>query len=154
MNKKAILKSYIPTILAVIVYLAVFIVFYVGDKFKTSDLYTFIGLTLGLPIVIALIDGIITGSITKSFKDNMLNILISTVLLGGVIILITLVVNSTVGMDLLMENTKMQEGINLSVNSGLTVGSVVQPMMIILVVKAIGTFAGSKLSNIFSKIKS
>lgn len=146
-------KKYIPGMIGTAIYAVVVAVTLMGENAKNLDLYKFIGLSMALPIIVALIGGLIAGSITKNFKNNMINILFSTVLLSVITIIFTLLTNNMVGMDVLMENTKSVENISLSIKSNMTIGSAVQPIMLILVFSALGNFLGGKLPRLMSKIR-
>lgn len=153
MNNKSF-KKYIPGAMGVSIYTAVVATTLLGGNINSLDLYKFIGLSMGLPIVVALIEGLVTGSISKNFKNNMINILVSTIFLSAITVIFTLVTNNIVGMDILLENTKMIENISLTINPTMTIGSMIQPIMLVLVFSALGNLIGSKLPKLVGSIRS
>lgn len=150
MNK---IKKFLPTIIGGIAYLVLSVLLLAGDK-SDINLYTFLGITIATPAVIALIDGLITGSLNKNFKKNMLNILATTVLMGIIMIGVTFFIKNTIGMDVLVKNTPTEGGLTFSVSEDITIGALIQPVCIILVFNAIGGFLGTKISSIFSRLRS
>ena len=126
-------KKYISAIITTVLYAIIGIFFVTGDRLTNSTLYTFIILTLLMPLAFTLIEGMITGCTNKSFKNNMFNILISTVLLSISVIGLTYFITSTGAISIMENNTVASNNISLSINSSVTAGSFIQIIILITV---------------------
>ena len=147
-------KKYISAIIPTVLYAIIGIFFVTGDRLTNSTLYTFISLTLLMPLAFTLIEGMITGCTNKSFKNNMFNILISTVLLSISVIGLTYFITSTGAISIMENNTVASNNISLSINSSVTAGSFIQIIILLFVGNAVGDLLGTKMPKLLSKIKS
>ena len=147
-------KKYISAIITTVLYAIIGIFFVTGDRLTNSTLYTFIILTLLMPLAFTLIEGMITGCTNKSFKNNMFNILISTVLLSISVIGLTYFITSTGAISIMENNTVASNNISLSINSSVTAGSFIQIIILFFVGNAVGDLLGTKMPKLLSKIKS
>ena len=147
-------KKYMSAIITTVLYAIIGIFFVTGDRLTNSTLYTFIILTLLMPLAFTLIEGMITGCTNKSFKNNMFNILISTVLLSISVIGLTYFITSTGAISIMENNTVASNNISLSINSSVTAGSFIQIIILLFVGNAVGDLLGTKMPKLLSKIKS
>lgn len=147
-------KKHIPAIITTVLYAIISIFFVTGERLTNSTLYTFIILTLLMPLAFTLIEGMITGCTNKSFKNNMFNILISTILLSISVIGLSYFITSTGVISIMENNTVTSNNINLSINSTVNAGSFIQIIILLFVGNAIGDLLGTKIPKLLSKIKS
>ena len=147
-------KKHIPAIITTVLYAIISIFFVSGERLTISTLYTFIILTLLMPLAFTLIEGMITGCTNKSFKNNMFNILISTILLSISVIGLSYFITSTGVISIMENNTVTSNNINLSINSTVNAGSFIQIIILLFVGNAIGDLLGTKIPKLLSKIKS
>ena len=147
-------KKYISAIITTVLYAIIGIFFVTGDRLTNSTLYTFIILTLLMPLAFTLIEGMITGCTNKSFKNNIFNILISTVLLSISLRCLTYFITSTGAISIMENNTVASNNISLSINSSVTAGSFIQIIILLFVGNAVGDLLGTKMPKLLSKIKS
>lgn len=147
-----VIKKFALPALAAVLYGVIVLLNTRESVINDSDIMLYISLGMILPIVISLAQGLITGCIEKEFKKSIDAAIMTTVLIGGLAVLVACLFMNNNWIDILVENMAQSQTMSISVNDSISVGTVIQILAFTLIGSSVGSAIGAKLSTVKSKI--
>lgn len=117
-----------------------------------KDIMYFMSTTMLVPASILLLYGLLAGRNNKILKTVPGIIVVSAVVCAASVGSMYYMYDSGVIMDMLA-NTSTGEGVVLNINDSITVGTVIQMALILIVSACIGSGIGSKLTGLLKKAR-
>jgi len=150
---KSVAKSIVIPVSCTVVYICVLLFSLQEQVIRDSNLLLYLLIGMLVPIVLSIIQGIVSGYIMKSIRSSLSAIILTTLLLGGITVWVTLAMSNNGWLTVLENNSKHIEGLNMSISNGLTFGVILQMLLFVLSGSSLGTFLGNKIAKTVSQKK-